>query len=100
MRRIHRLLVPLVSLLFRRKQRHHEVRQQQRAQDDARCQEDQVVALRERLARRKGERDGHDDGQRDGTLRARKRGDQGIAYQLTACARLGAAMHALHDKHP
>ena len=22
------------------------------------------------------------------------------AYQLTACARLGAAMHALHDKHP
>ena len=28
------LLVPLVSLLFRRKQRHHEVRQQQRAQDD------------------------------------------------------------------
>ena len=100
MRRIHRLVILLVSLLLRRKQRHHEVRQQQRAQDDARCQEDQVVALRERLARGKSERDGHDDGQRDGALRARKRGDQGIAYQLTACTRLGAAMHALHDKHP
>ena len=99
-RRIHRLVVLLGGLLLRRKQRHHEVRQQQRAQDDARCQEDQVVTLRERLARRKGERDGHDDGQRDGALRARKRGDQSIAYQLTARARLGASMCALHNEHP
>ena len=92
-----------LGFLFGHKQRHHEIGEQKRYENDARPQEDEQLAALQDLAGAHNARDGEADGQRHGTFGTGEREQKGVlgrlAVDLVALAVL-ADPHALHPQAP
>ena len=84
-------------------QRHHEIRNEQREHDNARCKEDEQVAVGERRRGSNEVRKRHNDRKRHGALRASKRDHGCVAQEIAVDFRadaLAIARELLHGHDP
>ena len=87
----------------RSKQRHYEIRDEQRKHNDARCKENEQIAVGKRRRGANEVRKRHDNRKRHGTLRASKRDHGRVAQEIAIDFRavaLAVARELLHSHDP